>query len=43
MIGLIANHKPPKVALVAVMRKLLSFMNAILRNNTFWNINYDFA
>lgn len=29
---LIANHKPPKVALVAVMRKLLNFMNAVLNN-----------
>lgn len=38
---LIANHKPPKVALVAVMRKLLSFMNAILKNNASWNVNYD--
>ena len=37
---LIANHKPPKVALVAVMRKLLGFMNAILKNNSFWNDNY---
>ena len=37
---LIANHKPPKVALVAVMRKLLGFMNAILKNNSFWNNNY---
>lgn len=37
---LIANHKPPKVALVAVMRKLLNFMNAILKNNSFWNNNY---
>lgn len=27
---LIANNKPPKVALVAVMRKLLKFMNAVL-------------
>ena len=37
---LIANHNPPKVALVAVMRKLLGFMNAILKNNFFWNDNY---
>lgn len=33
---LIANHKPPKVALVAVMRKLLSFMHAISKNNSSW-------
>ncbi len=37
---LISNHKPPKVALVAVMRKLLSFMNAVIKNNSFWNNNY---
>ena len=34
---LIANHKPPKVALVAVMRKLLLFMQALIKNNTLWN------
>jgi transposase len=38
---LISNHKPPKLALVAVMRKLLSFMNAILKNNSYWNVNYE--
>ena len=37
---LIANHKPSKVALVAVMRKLLGFMNAVLKNNSLWNNNY---
>ena len=37
---LIANHKPSKVALVAVMRKILGFMNVVLKNNTFWNNNY---
>ena len=37
---LIANHKPPKVALVAVMRKLLKFMNAALINNSFWVNDY---
>lgn len=40
---LIANHKPPKVALVAVMRKLLCFMNAVLKNNSSWNNNYDLS
>ncbi len=30
---LIQNHKKPKVALVACMRKLLSFIDAILKNN----------
>ena len=33
---LIANHKLPKVALVAVMRKLLAFMHALFKNNTVW-------
>lgn len=33
---LVANHKPPKVALIAVMRKLLGFMHALLKNNTYW-------
>ncbi len=36
---LISNHKPAKVALVAVMRKLLAFMNALVRNNSFWSDN----
>lgn len=33
---LINNGKPPKVALNAVMRKLLAFMNAIVKNNSSW-------
>ena len=37
---LIADHKPLKVALVAVMRKLLNFMNAVLNNNSFWVNDY---
>ena len=37
---LLANHKPAKVALVAVMRKLLGFMHAVVKNNSFWNNNY---
>jgi transposase len=36
---LIANHKPPKVALVAVMHKLLAFMHAIIKNNSLWTKN----
>jgi transposase len=36
---LINNHKPPKVALVAVMRKLLCYMHTLLKNNSFWD-NY---
>ncbi|WP_017443554.1 IS110 family transposase [Rickettsia gravesii] len=32
----IDNHKPPKVALVAVMRKLLAFMHSIIKNDSFW-------
>lgn len=37
---LIHNHNPPKVALVAVMRKLLAFMHAIIKNDSSWNSNY---
>lgn len=33
---LIQNHKPPKAALVAVMRKLLAFMHAVTKNNSSW-------
>ena len=33
---LIDAHKPPKVALVACMRKLLVILNAMLRDNTSW-------
>ncbi len=33
---LIQNHKKPKVALVACMRILLSFIHAILKNNSTW-------
>ncbi|WP_342278988.1 IS110 family transposase [Candidatus Tisiphia endosymbiont of Myopa tessellatipennis] len=36
---LIAKHKPAKVALVAVMRKLLAFMHSIVKNNSSWNEN----
>lgn len=34
---LINNHKKPKVALVACMRKLLAFIHAILKYKTPWN------
>lgn len=34
---LIAAHKPKKVALIAVMRKLLTILNAMLRDGTMWN------
>ena len=37
---LIANHKPPKVALVAIMRKLVLVMQALIKNNSLWNHNY---
>ena len=30
--------KPPKVAIVAVMRKMIETTNAMLRNNTEWNV-----
>jgi transposase len=33
--NLIAKHKPAKVSLVAVMRKLLAFMHSIVKNNSF--------
>jgi len=33
-----ANHKPAKVALVAVMHKLLEILNAILRHATPWTL-----
>ena len=33
---LIGRGKPPKVALVAVMRKLLLLANALLRQNRLW-------
>lgn len=36
---LIANHKPSKVALVAVMRKLVLFMQALIKKNSLWNHN----
>lgn len=34
---LIANGKKPKVAIVAVMRKLITTLNTMLRNNTTWS------
>jgi transposase len=34
---LIAAGKPPKVALVACMRKLLVILNAMLRDHAPWN------
>ncbi len=36
---LIASGKPPKVAIVACMRKLLTILNAMLRDNTPWTFN----
>ena len=38
--SLIANHKAPKVALVAVMRKLLSYMHALVKTNSVWSTSY---
>lgn len=32
--------KPPKVVIVACMRKLLTIMNSMLKNNTPWNLKY---
>lgn len=34
---LVAAGKPKKVAIVACMRKLLTILNAIMRDNTVWN------
>jgi len=36
---LIDNGKPPKVAITAIMRKMLIIANAIIKNNQKWN-NY---
>ena len=33
-----ANHKPFKVAITACMRKLLSIINVMIRDNTTWKI-----
>ncbi|HXQ50574.1 MAG TPA: IS110 family transposase, partial [Stellaceae bacterium] len=32
----VANGKPPKVAIVAVMRKLIVTLNAMARENAAW-------
>ena len=36
-----ARGKPPKVALVACMRKMLVTLNAMLKNNTPWEANWQ--
>jgi transposase len=36
---LIAKGKEPKVALVAVARKILTILSAMIRNNEPWNPN----
>lgn len=38
---LIKKGKKPKVALVAVMRKILVIANAMIKNNTMWNSEYE--
>jgi transposase len=35
---LIAKHKPKKVAVVACMRKLLTIINVMIRENKLWNV-----
>lgn len=35
---LIAKHKPKKVAIVACMRKLLTIINVMIRENKLWNV-----
>jgi transposase len=37
---LVARGKIRKVAVIACMRKLLTILNAMLKNNTEWDINY---
>ena len=37
MLKLVAAGKPKKVALVACMRKLLTILNVMMRNETEWN------
>jgi len=37
---LVAHGKLKKVALVACMRKLLTILNAMAKNETTWNPNY---
>ncbi|MCH7938147.1 MAG: IS110 family transposase [Candidatus Marinimicrobia bacterium] len=38
---LIAKGKKPKVALTACMRKLLTIINTMVKNNTAWNMNHS--
>jgi len=40
---LVAAGKKPKVAIVACMRKLLTILNAMVRDNTPWRENYSIA
>ena len=35
---LIKAGKPPKVALIAIARKLLTILNAIVRDGTMWQL-----
>ena len=36
---LIAKHKPKKVAMIACMRKLLTIINVMIRENKLWNVD----
>ena len=40
---LLQAGKPKKVALTACMRKLLTILNAMLKNCTAWQSNYAFS
>lgn len=40
---LLDRGKPPKLALVALMRKILTTLNAMLRNNSTWQISHQTA
>jgi len=38
---LIEKSKKPKIALTACMRKLLTIINTMVKNNTTWDQNYS--
>lgn len=40
---LIEENKPAKVALIAVLRKLLSMMNSVMRRGSAWKENYEIS
>ena len=38
-----ATHKPPKVIVIACMRKLLTILNAMVRADTTWDASHATA